>query len=138
MLWFNNYFFLELNANSYISIHLMLWFNLSFVILLRLLKPFQYILCCGSTNSQSNSQSNLIDFNTSYVVVQLYCFKWNSIAFMISIHLMLWFNKKAHTVHNSQDPISIHLMLWFNRIKSVNDEFRKTFQYILCCGSTNR
>ena len=48
----------------------MLWFNQESEIIKKLIEEFQYILCCGSTTGISQNQLVVLDFNTSYVVVQ--------------------------------------------------------------------
>ena len=55
-----------------ISIHPMLRFNSFMRGLLRDLKEFQYILCYGSTRPFIKCKFGIINFNTSYVTVQLY------------------------------------------------------------------
>ena len=64
-------------------------------------------------------------FNTSYVVVQrLYGGSMVGLS-LISIHLMLWFNKKARRYYKCLFYISIHLMLWFNFLGG----------FLLCVGT---
>ena len=97
-----------------ISIHLMLWFNKKAFKKQCKNLIFQYILCCGSTCFICVVFKTLFHFNTSYVVVQLLqtgkfwrgFFNFNTSyvvvqlllhkiclrCFIISIHLMLWFN----------------------------------------------
>ena len=71
MLWFNIEPITPDNINNPISIHLMLWFNLNLLIQTVVVKQFQYILCCGSTQGKGNHFTANYHFNTSYVVVQL-------------------------------------------------------------------
>ena len=64
--------YVRVTNNSFISIHLMLWFNL--YVHARNMNGivFQYILCYGSTRQQITIAFDLINnFNTSYVMVQL-------------------------------------------------------------------
>ena len=75
-------------------------------------------------------------FNTSYVAVQpshrfraIYCV-------VISIHLMLRFNRSNNRICIVYIFISIHLMLRFNSLKEAVEWLVYPFQYILCCGST--
>ena len=56
------------------------------------MSEFQYILCCGSTEKGIKIPITLENFNTSYVVVQLFCIILLKKEGGISIHLMLWFN----------------------------------------------
>ena len=54
-----------------ISIHLMLWFNITVFLWDNIsIKRFQYILCCGSTIKNTKTTLSFSNFNTSYVVVQ--------------------------------------------------------------------
>ena len=60
----------------------MLWFNLDIFVFKNFDNEFQYILCCGSTGIGIIFPILFLDFNTSYVVVQLthmvfYNFKFN-------------------------------------------------------------
>ena len=77
-----------------------------------------------------------IDFNTSYVMVQLNFYFFLSFEGLISIHLMLWFNGKTCDCSIILNFISIHLMLWFNHIFTTFRFCCMLFQYILCYGST--
>ena len=142
-----------------ISIHLMLWFNHSKPIGAKVHIKFQYILCCGSTISVMFRAFRALKFqyilccgSTLYVHARnmygivfqyiLCCgstvFADNSISkIIISIHLMLWFNWVMILVFGLAIAISIHLMLWFNQDKKQNQKRKKSFQYILCCGSTS-
>ena len=86
-------FFIDVTAgNNVISIHLMLLFNLCWIVLKHL----------------------ILYFNTSNVTIQQNpsCYLWKG--FIISIHLMLLFNKGYFNIWVLQCFISIHLMLLFN------------------------
>ena len=78
----------------------------------------------------------MLNFNTSYVVVQLERSLIKERQMEISIHLMLWFNTAGDNPNTFCYNISIHLMLWFNHNTSGLSHFFFAFQYILCCGST--
>ena len=58
-------------------------------------------------------------------------------SYLISIHLMLWFNFIRNLVYDNPHIISIHLMLWFNYKVHFLPYTTNAFQYILCCGSTS-
>ena len=55
---------------------------------------------------------------------------------LISIHLMLRFNRSNNRICIVYIFISIHLMLRFNSLKEAVEWLVYPFQYILCCGST--
>ena len=63
----------------------------------------------------------LINFNTSYVTVQLPCTNRTKTVFTISIHLMLRFNLYPRVSWAKQVDISIHLMLRFNKFVFIAD-----------------
>ena len=71
----------------------MLWFNVAAGIVNLNSFKFQYILCYGSTVPNVSGLFLKENFNTSYVMVQLTGqFRVQSYH-LISIHLMLWFNR---------------------------------------------
>ena len=77
-------------------------------------RRFQYILCYGSTIKRYVPINIKIDFNTSYVTVQLF----------------------VRLVGHSANSISIHPMLRFNFLVIRVGTKLSEFQYILCYGST--
>ena len=93
----------------------MLRFNFLKVCFIMWRGRFQYILCYGSTRPFIKCKFGIINFNTSYVTVQL---------------LETWGKSCV-------GRISIHPMLRFNSLRLIKEhvEFFK-FQYILCYGST--
>ena len=79
-------------------------------------KPlFQYIICFGSRKLICIGSPFLVDFNTSYVLVQ-----------------GRWGNKSCST-----KQISIHHMFWFKFTFGINILPNPIFQYIICFGSRN-
>ena len=77
---------------------------------------FQYILCYGSTGRQSDGTMIGTNFNTSYVTVQHRLLEWLGLC-------LIYFNTSYVTVqpvyevyYKGNYMISIHLMLRFNRV----------------------
>ena len=129
----------QLSKNSKsinISIHLMLWFNPDFSKSYSVVLGFQYILCYGSTIPTFFITILIINFNTSYVMVQPHSGAGVKLLHFISIHLMLWFN---FVKTNSAPKIEIfQYILCYGSTRSPRVPWRAVleFQYILCYGST--
>ncbi len=136
----------------------MLWFNFGVVGTYSAQPEFQYILCCGSTC--------FAFLFPCFAKISIHLMLWFNIKGTsirlsrndISIHLMLWFNAHPSEIITYVKDfntsyvvvqrwilqraliyfiISIHLMLWFNTIVPFALSCFASFQYILCCGSTN-
>ena len=101
-------------SNKYISIHLMLLFN---------------ITC-------TNSWLCYINFNTSNVTVQLSYYDFYCGGLQISIHLMLLFNRQPNLHYQASLLISIHLMLLFNRQPILHYQASLLISIHLCYYST--
>ena len=100
-------------------------------------KPFQYILCCGSTPTIKLPKIKKNNFNTSYVAVQLLPDNFFDMIIIEFQYILccgstLKGNKEIDIVYVFQYILCCGSTLLYELTKHANAEF----QYILCCGST--
>ena len=137
MLWFNFTSLYKSKVFWGISIHLMLWFNK-----VRLSKVYKepnfntsYVVVQPGYFDLYDKSGN--DFNTSYVVVQPFKLVNFGGVFLISIHLMLWFNfldlVKSYLLDSFQYILCCGSTIFVTSLTRLSI----LFQYILCCGSTS-
>ena len=107
MLWFNIEPITPDNINNPISIHLMLWFNYVNNFNSIPEAEFQYILCCGSTSLVLLCYYYLGGFQYILCCGSTWPLVYISPIYIISIHLMLWFNDFCYI-------IKILLLCYFN------------------------
>ena len=138
MLLFNEWICLCRYIALQISIHLMLLFNIycNFIFLFN--EKFQYISCYCSTLDQCQIMITLLNFNTSHVTVQHQSKKQLRLFVLISIHLMLLFNKFWKDKGGALDEFQYISCYCSTKIGPYTYQARKEFQYISCYCSTIR
>ena len=79
-------------------------------------RPFQYIICCYSTINKASLPRTFPNFNTSYVIIQL--FRQSSLLLFFNTSYVI-IQLSGDTWRDTQIKISIHSMLLFNLFMSL-------------------
>ena len=137
MLRFNGKSDFWYSFSKFISIHPMLRFNNVVQVQCYNIPTFQYILCYGSTHIVAESTRKYLNFNTSYVTVQLKRHSFrnrNARYFNTSYVTVQQFNFWRDFLWKKNFNTSYVTV----QLKSANpcEKFGREFQYILCYGST--